>query len=119
MFPSFGVGLNGVSGYRLLCSPNRREIELKKGDDVKAKLPLKWTSDTWTHFRLRVVKVKDGEWKVRGKLWEQGKKEPEKWLLEFTEKAEPLHGKAAIWGTPYSGKTIKYDDLKVVPAKGE
>lgn len=119
LFPSFGVGLNGVSGYRLLCSPNRAEIELKKGDEVKAAIPLNWKTDTWTQFRLQVVKVKDGEWKVRGKLWEQGTNEPEKWQVEFDETEEPLNGKAAIWGTPYSGMAIKYDDLKVVSVGGK
>lgn len=119
LFPSFGVGLNGVSGYRFLCSPNKAEIELKNGDEVKKAIPLKWKTDTWTQFRLQVVKVKDGQWKVRGKLWEQGTKEPEKWQIEIEETEEPLHGKAAIWGTPYSGKTIKYDDLKVVAVGGK
>lgn len=119
LYPSFGVGLNGVSGYRLLCSPNKAEIELKKGDQVKATIPLKWKTDTWTEFRLRVVEVKDGQWKVRGKLWEQGTPEPENWQVEFDEKEEPLHGKAAIWGTPYSGKVIKYDDLRVLGIGGK
>lgn len=119
LYPSFGVGLNGVSGYRLLCSPNKAEIELKKGDEVKAAVPLKWKTDTWTQFRLQVVMVKDGQWKVRGKLWEQGTAEPAKWLIEFDETEEPLFGKAAIWGTPYSGKAIKYDDLKVVAVEGK
>lgn len=118
LFPSFGVGLCGVSGYRLLCSPNKAEIELKKGDEVKASAPLKWKTDAWTRFRLQVVKVRDGRWRVRGKLWEQGTKEPEQWQVEFVEKEEPLHGKAAIWGTPYSGKAIKYDDLKVMAIGG-
>ncbi len=117
--PSFGVGLNGVGGYKLLCSPNRAEIELKRNGVVVAARPLNWKSGAWTEFRLRIVKVKDGEWKVQGRLWESGSKEPKQWQVAFTEKEEPPNGRPAIWGTPFSDKAIQYDDLKVFAAKAE
>jgi len=117
--PSFGVGLNGVGGYKLLCSANRGEIELKKGGSVVAKKPLNWKSGAWTEFRLRIVKVKDGEWKVQGRLWVSGSPEPKSWQVEFIEKEEPPNGRPAIWGTPFSDKAILFDDLKVFTAKTE
>ncbi len=117
--PTFGVGLNGVGGYKLLCSPNRGEMELKKDGSVIAAKPFKWKSGVWMEFRLRVVNVKDGEWKVQGRLWESGKAEPGGWQLEFTETEEPPNGRAAIWGKPFSDKAIQYDDLKVFSAKAE
>ena len=58
LYPSFGVGLNGVSGYRLLCSPNKREIELTKGDEVKASKPYKWKAGSCTRFRLQIRKAR-------------------------------------------------------------
>ena len=118
--PSFGVGLNGVGGYKLLCSPNRSEIELKKGGVVVEAKPLRWwKSGAWTEFRLRIVKLKDGDWRIQGRLWESGIKEPNQWQLEFTEKEEPPNGRPAIWGTPFSDLPIVYDDLKVYSAKAE
>ncbi len=117
--PSFGVGLNGVGGYKLLCSPNCGEIELKKNGAVVARQPLKWKSGAWTEFRLRIVKVKDGEWKIQGRLWESGSAEPKSWQVEFIEKEEPPTGRPAIWGTPFSDQPIQYDDLKVFAVKAE
>src|SRR5258708_3799445 len=32
-FPSFGVGLNGAGGYRLVISPAKKALELFKGDE--------------------------------------------------------------------------------------
>ncbi len=119
LFPTFGVGVNGASGYKLLCSPGRGAIELKMGDEVKAAAPLKWNSDTWTHFRLQIVKTGASRWKICGKLWEQGSKEPEKWQVQIDETKEPPAGRPAIWGTPYSDQPIQYDDLKVLKAKAE
>jgi len=114
LFPTFGVGLNGVSGYRLLCAQGRRSIELRKDSVLLASAPLKWASDTWTQFRLQVIKLGDGSWKVRGKLWEQGNAEPAKWQVEHVEKEEPTPGRAAVWAWPFSDKPIKSDDVKVV-----
>src|SRR5216117_770705 len=38
-FPTFGVGLNGVGGHRLLVSPGKKLLELYKGDEVVASVP--------------------------------------------------------------------------------
>lgn len=114
LFPTFGVGLNGVSGYRLLCAQGRRAIELRKDSILLASAPLKWNSGAWTQFRLQVVKIKEGQWKVRGKLWEQGSREPTTWQVEFIEKEEPTPGRAAVWAWPFSDKPIKSDDVKVL-----
>src|SRR5258707_11614313 len=38
-FPTFGVGLNGIAGYRLQLSPAKQLLELYKGDTAKTNAP--------------------------------------------------------------------------------
>jgi hypothetical protein len=116
-FPVLGVGLNGASPYRLQCSPSKKALELYKGDDVLAAVPFSWESGTWTEFRLQLVKIRDGAWKLSGKAWKQGSAEPADWLLNAELQEEPVAGKASIWGKPYSGTPIRFDDLTVVRLK--
>ncbi len=112
-FPTFGVGLNGVGGYRLQVSPAKKLIELYKGDDVVTGTPFAWASDSWTMLRLQSRKMKDGEFKIEGKAWKQGDAEPKDWQIAHTDKAETPAGRPSLWGNPYAGTPIRYDDLKV------
>lgn len=111
--PAFAVGLNGNAGYRLQVSAAKKLIELYKGDEVVAKEPFTWESGSWTALKLRTRKVKADEYAVEGKVWKHGTPEPEKWTLTFTEKSEPIAGRASIWGNPFSGTPIAFDDLHV------
>ena len=115
-YPTFAVGLNGqgTSAYRLQVSPAKKALELFKGDEVKATVPYEWQSGAWTRLRLQVRKVKDGQWKVEGKVWTD--KEPSAWLVSFDEREQPVAGKASIWGSPYATTPIRFDDLKVASA---
>src|SRR5262245_11187177 len=115
-YPTFAVGLNGqgTSAYRLQVSPAKKALELFKGDELKTSVPYEWPSGAWTRLRLQVRKVKDGEWKVEGKVWTD--KEPSAWLVAFDEREQPVAGKASIWGIPYATTPIRFDDLKVAPA---
>lgn len=114
-FPQFGVGLNGVGGYKLLVSPAKKAIELYKGDNVIATTPYEWQSDQWTKLFLQVRFVKDGEWKIEGKVWTEGGEEPKAWLISYDEKEKPVNGRPMITGRPYSGTPIRYDDFAVAP----
>jgi hypothetical protein len=117
-FPTFAVSLNGAGGYRLQVSPAKKSLELFKGDAVKSAMPFDWQSDKWTLLRLQVRKVKDGEWKLEGKAWTQGSPEPA-WQIIADEKEAPLPGRAGIWGTPYAGTPIRFDDLVVSQASAQ
>lgn len=112
-FPTFGVGLNGVSGYKLQVAPAKKALELLKDQDVKTSVPFDWKPGAWTHLRLQVRKVKDGEWKIEGKAWPQGSAEPNGWAISLDEKDEPIAGKASVLGSPFAGTPIWFDDLKV------
>jgi len=115
-FPAFAVSLNGVGGYRLQVSPAKKLLELYKGEDVKTTVPFEWTSAKWTFLKLQVRKAKEGEWKVEGKAWQEGADEPKSWTISLSENEEPFAGRAAVWGNPFSGTPIRFDDLKVTRA---
>ena len=112
-FPAFAVGLNGVGGFRFQVSASKKLIELYKGDEVVASTPYTWESDSWTNLRLQWRKVKEGEWVAEGKAWKQGAAEPREWAISHPEKMELPAGRASIWGTPFSGTPIRFDDLAV------
>jgi len=112
-FPAFAVGLNGVGGLKLQVSPAKKLVELYRGEEVLASAPYNWESGSWTMLRLDVRKSKDGEFKVQGKVWKQDAKEPQAWTIDYTLMGDLPAGRAAIWGNPYSGTPIGFDDLSV------
>src|SRR5208282_1823172 len=111
--PSFGVGLNGVGGYKLKVSPGKNSLEIYKGDVSAASVPFDWKSGSWTMFRLRVRQLGGEAWKVEGKAWVQTGPEPKEWMISLDEKSPPHDGRPSIWGSPYSGTPIRFDDLMV------
>ena len=112
-YPVFGVAMNGVNGYRLQVAPAKRSIELLKGNNVIAKTAFRWPSGSWLQLSLSITKTKESEWSINGKVWEDGKKKPAKPTLSYKETKEPRNGKPSIWGSPYSGTPIRYDDILV------
>lgn len=111
--PSFGVGLNGAGGYKLKVSPGKNSLEIYKGDVSAASVPFDWKSGAWTMFRLRVRQLGGDAWKVEGKAWVQTGTEPKEWMIFLDEKSAPHDGRPSIWGSPYSGTPIRFDDLLV------
>jgi hypothetical protein len=115
-FPTLAVGLNGVGGYRLQVSPSKKALELLRGDDALTSVPFVWESGSWTMLRLQTQKVKDGEFKIEGKAWKQGTAEPKAWTISFTDVAQAPAGRASVWGSPYAGTPVRFDDLRVTRA---
>jgi hypothetical protein len=107
------VGLNGSGGYCLRVSPGKQALEIFKGEDSLTNTPLVWKSGSWTMLRLQVRPTAAQSWMVEGKAWEQGTPEPKDWTIAFEEKTAPIPGRPSLWGTPYSGTPIWFDDLKV------
>jgi hypothetical protein len=113
-YPVFGIALNGVNGYRLQVAPAKRAIELLKGSAVVAKVPFRWGGGEWLRLSLRVEQTGATEWTVSGRVWADGKKNaPAKPTITHKEAKEPRNGKPSIWGSPYSGTPIRYDDIVV------
>lgn len=115
-YPSFGVSLNGVGGYRLQVSAAKSALEFFKGDEPKLTVPFTWTPGTWTTLLITVRKNGAG-WTVEGKAWPSGTPEPDKPLISIEESTAPTSGRAGIWGSPYSGTPIRFSDLLVAPVK--
>ena len=112
-YPVFGIALNGVNGYRLQVAPAKRASELLKGSAVVAKVPFRWGGGEWLRLALRVEQTGAAEWTVSGRVWADGKKAPAKPTITHKEAKEPRNGKPSIWGSPYSGTPIRYDDIVV------
>ena len=112
-YPVFGIALNGVSGYRLQVAPAKRSIELLKGNNLIAETAFRWAGASWLQLSLCITKTKESEWSITGKVWEDGKKEPTKPTISHKETKEPRKGRPSIWGSPYSGTPIRYDDITI------
>jgi hypothetical protein len=112
-FPSFGVGLNGIAGYRLQLSPAKKQLELYKGDTPKASVPFDWKSDHWLNFRLQIRATNPSGWKIEGKVWSPETSEPSTWMIFLDEREEPVSGRPSVFGSPFAGTPIQFDDLRV------
>lgn len=115
--PEFGMGANGVGGYRLWIWPSENIAELRKGDAAIASAKFAWKSAAWTHLRLRVRSAGAGKWTIQGKAWPAGTPEPDQWPLSAEQSEALPAGRASAWGTPFSGKPLLFDDLSVRPAE--
>jgi hypothetical protein len=116
-YPVFEAGLNGVAGYKLRVSPGKKQLELLRSDTVKKSEPLEWQSGKWTHLKLQLVKGSEKEWKIEGRIWQEGSTAPAQPTIAITEVDIPSAGRASIGAMPYSGTPIWFDDLKVGVAK--
>lgn len=117
-FPVLAVGLSGVGGYKLQVTPAKKTLEIYKGEDVKATAPFDWQSGKWATLKFQVrPSGKAGEWLAEGKVWAEGAAEPAAWSITFNETTEPTPGRPSIWGLPFSGTAIQFDDLTVTSAK--
>ena len=116
--PRFGVGLNGVTGYKLWLSPGKRTIELAKDETVMASSPYEWKSGTWTHFHLQVRREAEEDCRVEAKVWPDGEKEPVEWTVSAKIEKALLNGRPSLCGAPYSDRPIRFDDLRVFVIEG-
>lgn len=116
-FPAFGLSLNGAGGYRLQVSAAKKQIEIFKSDESRIGVPFEWTDATWLSLRIQARKTAAGGWVIEGRAWPAGGAEPEKWNITLEEKDAPAAGRAGIWGSPFSGTPIRFDDLAITPIR--
>lgn len=116
-FPRFGMGVHGISGHRIRVVPAQKQIELVHQEKVVATAPFAWKSDTWCFIKLSLTEA-EGKPKIRAWVWMEGEEIPPEPVLTFEGEADgSSQGRATIWGTPYSGKEILFDDLKVTRSR--
>ena len=111
-YPRFGIGLHGISGFRLRIVPSKNIIELVKNEEPIKSMPFNWISDKWTILKLQIIYNNESSI-IKGWAWSEGNKTPDNPSISFTHKGSPGQGKSSIWGTAYSGKTILFDDIKL------
>ena len=114
-FPRFALGAHGVSGYKIRVVPAQKRVELVFQDEVIANAPFTWKSGEWCSLRLELSKDGDTP-KLQAWAWMNNNgdtKAPKDPILTHTgEAGTRSQGKPSVWGTPYSGKDILFDDLK-------
>jgi hypothetical protein len=111
-FPTFGLSLRGAGGYRLQVSPGKGQLEIYKGDEPLVGVPFAWQSGTWTWLKVTLHKQGSG-WVVEGRAWSEGSA-PATPQVRWEVSGDLAAGRAAVWGSPYSGTPIRFDDLKWV-----
>ncbi len=111
-YPTFSIGVCGVSGYRLRNSPAKRSVELVKGEEPVATMSFDWPSGEWTEMKLQ-IESDAGLWAVKGKVWKSGETEPAGWQLTHINSEKPNPGKASAWAAPYSGQPIRFGELTI------
>jgi hypothetical protein len=116
-YPIFGVGINGVSGFRLQVSPNKKALELYQDQTLKVSNPFEWKPEQWLNLKLQVRAARDG-YKVEAKAWERTAKEPADWSLTLDTKEAPSAGRSSVFASPFSGTPIEFDDLRVEKTSG-
>jgi len=114
--PTFAIGLGGLGGYRVQVSPGKKALEVCKGDESLANVAHEWTSGAWTRLRVQLAKGNTGKWTIHGKVWPDGTPEPAAWTIQVEIADEPAPGRPGLWGSPYSGEPIRFDDLLVTTA---
>jgi outer membrane protein assembly factor BamB len=84
-----------------------------------------WKADVWYRLKL-TVEVKGDKALVRGKIWERGKEEPEKWTVELEDPMPNREGAPALYanvpigsigGPMKPGSEIFFDNVAVTPNK--
>ena len=115
--PTFSIGLNGRSGYRLRVNAAAKSVQLLKSGDVFSEAHFEWLPNTWIWLDLQVEKTDDKLWIITGKAWLGDSLEPGDANVHFEDDKIPAKGRASVWGTPYSGKAILFDDLSIIVKK--
>ncbi|MBC8326124.1 MAG: hypothetical protein H8E27_10930 [Verrucomicrobia subdivision 3 bacterium] len=111
--PEFGLGLNGIGGYRVMVSPGQMKLKLFRNDLPVHEVKHTWVPGDWTHIALQIQPMPGLKWSVNAKVWHSSELEPNDWQLAWMENVEPLPGRATVWGQPFSGKPIAVDDVRV------
>jgi hypothetical protein len=117
-FPTFGVGLSGAAGFRLQVSPAKKQVELFKDQELKGSAPFEWKAGLWTFLALQTRAVSSGEFVIEGKAWNQDDPEPKVWMISVKDTDEPNSGRPSVFGSPFSGRPIQFDDFVVRTSSG-
>jgi len=111
--PRFGVSVHGMSGPRLYVNPAKKLIELVRGDQTLASMPLTWTSDAWLNLRLEAKKADGDKWNVTATVWGDKDAAPAAPQLKHDLAGLKGQGKCTLWATPYSNTPIYFNSIQI------
>jgi len=110
--PSIAASVGGVRGLRLRLNPAARTLTFTLDEIVLKQTTLDWKGEQWWTVRLRVVPSTGTH--VMCKLWPSLEAETVDWLVDETFEVEHKSGKCALWGFPYAGTEILFDEIIVL-----
>ena len=113
-----------VGDFGFMFGPRVREKAMELNftflDDILiTEKGLPWESDKWWKSRFQVIPLKPNKNLLRLKIWPRDSEEPKTWLVEHTDNVLFQGGKCVIWGYPYAGTPIHYDDIKILSLEKE
>jgi hypothetical protein len=111
--PALAAGLGGVRSYRFRLNAATRQILLFRQDVEIGKVAYQWESGAWSRVRFQALPGDGEKTRIRLKLWKRGEEEPKEWLFDEIDPSAFAGGKCALWGYPYAGTPIHFDDLKI------
>lgn len=117
--PRFGISVHGMSGWRLYVTPAKKQLELVKADQIVASVPFTWKSEAWLNLKLEAQKGEGDAWSITGTAWAEGEAVPPAPQLKQEDKGLKGQGKCAVWGTPFSGTPIYFDDIRIAVQAAE
>lgn len=109
------------SRYEFILLGNEQTLRLVTWAPIprlQKDLPFEWKPDVWYTLKLQ-VKLEGEKAMVRGKVWERGQPEPDKWLIEAEDPAPNKEGSPALYGyaagttEKKKGAEIFYDNVKI------
>lgn len=110
--PRFGVGLHGVSGYRLRIFPVQERLELIRADEVIQSVELDWRPGEWWFLELSAEPSGDA-WTVTGRAWAESAARPESPQIDYISTETQFFGRPSVTGTPFAGLPIWFDEIEV------
>lgn len=111
---------------------NKRQLRIvswEARDRVNTAVDFNWESKVWYTVKFMIDVAEDGQSAaLKGKVWLQGKPEPEAWSIEFKDVNPNKEGAGGLYGyipnagpAPMGGPpvaaSIQYDTVSIVPNK--
>ena len=111
--PTFSLGLNGVSGYRLRVNPTKKKLELLRNETVVNAIDFLWQPNGWTLLTLEVRELPGLQWVVEGNACTKGTNALAEASISWKDADAPLAGRPTVWATPFADKPVEVDDLRL------
>lgn len=113
-YPAIAAGIGGIRGYRFRWNASTRKILIYNDETLLLEKVFTWESDQWWKIRFQVIPLKQDKNLLKLKIWPRDLEEPKTWLVEHSDDVLFKGGKCVIWGYPYAGTPIKFDDIRIL-----